>query len=111
MRMKAGFLAGFAVGYVLGTKAGQERYQQIVEAARRLLDAPEAQRLNGGERSWATRSDRMTGSAGPPPGYEIDDTPPYEQEEGSEGDQEQQTGTSKAVGQALDVETTRTVDR
>ena len=33
MRFKSGFLVGLSTGYVLGTKAGQERYQQIVDAA------------------------------------------------------------------------------
>ena len=47
MRFKAGFTAGFAAGYVLGAKAGQERYRQIVEAARSLRENPGVQRLTG----------------------------------------------------------------
>jgi hypothetical protein len=34
-------------GYVLGTKAGQERYQQIVDAVGRLRENPSVQRLTG----------------------------------------------------------------
>ena len=47
MRFKSGFLVGLGAGYVLGTKAGQERYQQIVDAASRLRENPGVQRLTG----------------------------------------------------------------
>ena len=47
MRFKAGFTAGFAAGYVLGAKAGQERYQQIVDTASKLRENPGVQRLTG----------------------------------------------------------------
>jgi hypothetical protein len=45
MRFKSGFLVGLGAGYVLGTKAGQERYQQIVDAASKLRENPGVQRL------------------------------------------------------------------
>ena len=47
MRFKSGFLVGLGAGYVLGTKAGQERYQQIVDAAGKLRENPGVQRLTG----------------------------------------------------------------
>jgi hypothetical protein len=47
MRFKSGFLVGMGAGYVLGTKAGQERYQQIVDAADKLRQNPSVQRLTG----------------------------------------------------------------
>ena len=47
MRFKSGFLVGMGAGYVLGTKAGQERYQQIVDAAGKLRQNPSVQRLTG----------------------------------------------------------------
>jgi sirohydrochlorin ferrochelatase len=47
MRFKSGFLVGLGAGYVLGTKAGQERYQQIVDAAGKLRENPSVQRLTG----------------------------------------------------------------
>ena len=51
MRFKSGFLVGLSAGYVLGTKAGQERYQQIVDAASnaagKLKENPGVQRLTG----------------------------------------------------------------
>jgi hypothetical protein len=47
MRFKWGFLAGLGAGYVFGAKAGQERYQQIVNAAGKLRENPGVQRLTG----------------------------------------------------------------
>ncbi|HEX7147487.1 MAG TPA: hypothetical protein VL330_00595 [Actinomycetes bacterium] len=47
MRFKSGFLVGLSAGYVLGTKAGQERYQQIVDATSKLRENPGVQRLTG----------------------------------------------------------------
>jgi hypothetical protein len=47
MRFKSGFLVGLSAGYVLGTKAGQERYQQIVDAASKVKENPGVQRLTG----------------------------------------------------------------
>jgi hypothetical protein len=47
MRFKSGFLVGLGAGYVLGTKAGQERYEQIVGAAKQLRENPGVQRLTG----------------------------------------------------------------
>ena len=48
MRFKSGFLVGLSAGYVLGTKAGQERYQQIVGAASKLMENSQTgQRLAG----------------------------------------------------------------
>ena len=37
------FAAGAAVGYVLGTKAGREKYQQIVDGARNFGQTPAVQ--------------------------------------------------------------------
>jgi hypothetical protein len=34
------FAVGVAVGYVLGTRAGRERYEQIVEQARKVAGSP-----------------------------------------------------------------------
>ncbi|AGZ38488.1 hypothetical protein [Actinoplanes friuliensis] len=34
------FATGLAVGYVLGSRAGRERYEQIVAAARKAQDHP-----------------------------------------------------------------------
>jgi hypothetical protein len=45
MKFRSGLLVGLGAGYVLGTKAGRERYQQIVEATRAFMDNPGMQRL------------------------------------------------------------------
>jgi hypothetical protein len=37
------FLLGAAVGYVLGTRAGRERYEQIVRAYHGLMEHPAVQ--------------------------------------------------------------------
>ena len=42
---KTGLIAGFAAGYVLGTKAGRERYEQILEAVKGVSANPGVQRL------------------------------------------------------------------
>jgi hypothetical protein len=47
MRFKSGFLVGLGAGYVLGAKAGEERYQQIMDAAGKLRENPGVQRLTG----------------------------------------------------------------
>jgi hypothetical protein len=47
MRFKSGFMVGLGAGYVLGSKAGQERYDQIVGAAKQLRENPGVQRLTG----------------------------------------------------------------
>jgi hypothetical protein len=47
MRFKWGFLAGLGAGYVFGAKAGQERYQQIADAAGKVWENPGVQRLTG----------------------------------------------------------------
>jgi len=47
MKFKSGFLVGLGAGYVLGAKAGEERYQKIVDAARSLRENPGVQRLTG----------------------------------------------------------------
>ncbi|MGH3663600.1 MAG: hypothetical protein ACRDT8_11890 [Micromonosporaceae bacterium] len=47
MRGKAVFLAGVAIGYVLGAKAGRERYEQIMRAARTVRANPTVQEAAG----------------------------------------------------------------
>lgn len=41
------FLLGVATGYVLGSRAGRQRYEQIVRAYRRLVDHPMVQGAAG----------------------------------------------------------------
>jgi hypothetical protein len=44
MRYKAMFVAGLAVGFVAGTRAGRERYDQMVRLARRAAGSPQVQK-------------------------------------------------------------------
>ena len=44
MRYRATFLAGLAVGFVVGTRAGRERYEQMVKLARKAVENPTVQK-------------------------------------------------------------------
>jgi hypothetical protein len=55
MRGKVTFVAGFAIGYVLGSKAGRERYEQIVRAVRRVQASPTVQEATGLVQAQTTR--------------------------------------------------------
>jgi cell division septum initiation protein DivIVA len=43
MGYRAMFIVGFAVGFVVGTRAGRERYEQMVKYARQTADSPAVQ--------------------------------------------------------------------
>lgn len=45
--MKPSFLLGIAIGYVLGTRAGRERYEDIVAMARRVAGSQTVQSTAG----------------------------------------------------------------
>lgn len=40
MRYRLTFIAGLALGYVLGTRAGRERYEQLMRSARQVAQNP-----------------------------------------------------------------------
>ena len=44
MRYRATFLAGLAVGFVAGTRAGRERYEQMMKLARKVVESPAVQK-------------------------------------------------------------------
>jgi hypothetical protein len=48
------FAAGFATGYVVGTRAGRERYEQIVKLARQAAEHPAVQQAAGVVQAQAT---------------------------------------------------------
>ena len=51
-----GFVAVLATGYVLGTKAGRERYEQIVGTARAVVSHPATKSvIDAGRRKVAER--------------------------------------------------------
>ena len=47
MRGKLIFITGVGVGYVLGTRAGRERFDQMVAQARRFWESPTVQEAVG----------------------------------------------------------------
>ena len=47
MRGRVMFVGGLAIGYLLGSKAGRERYDQIVGAARKFWESPTVQEAAG----------------------------------------------------------------
>jgi len=47
MRGKMMFLAGAAAGFVLGTRAGREKYEQMMTTARKAMDNPTVQETTG----------------------------------------------------------------
>lgn len=44
---KLAFILGLAVGYVLGTKAGRQRYEQLLRSWRQVRDNPTVQGAAG----------------------------------------------------------------
>jgi hypothetical protein len=61
MRYRLTFLVGLAVGYVLGTRAGRERYEQMVKTARKVADNPTVQRTT---RAAGAKATELTKAAG-----------------------------------------------
>jgi hypothetical protein len=47
MRYRLAFMTGFGAGYVLGSRAGRERYEQIMRLARKAADNPAVQQAAG----------------------------------------------------------------
>ena len=55
MIKKLMFVAGAGVGYVLGTRAGREKYNELVSKARKVADRPEVQEMTQAVKSEANR--------------------------------------------------------
>ncbi len=55
MRGKLLFLGGLATGFVLGTRAGREKYDELMQAARRVKDNPTVQETAGVVQEQASR--------------------------------------------------------
>ena len=55
MRGKLLFLGGLAAGFVLGTRAGREKYEQLVQAARKVKENPTVQEAAGVVQEQANR--------------------------------------------------------
>jgi hypothetical protein len=61
MRYRLTFLVGLAVGYVVGTRAGRERYEQMVKAARKVAENPTVQQTARNAGSKATEFTKAAG--------------------------------------------------
>ncbi|MDT4989852.1 MAG: hypothetical protein QOI74_3946 [Micromonosporaceae bacterium] len=55
MRGKMMFIAGLGAGFVLGTRAGREKYEELVQAARKVRDNPTVQEAAGVVQEQATK--------------------------------------------------------
>ena len=53
MRYRFVFAVGLGVGYLLGTRAGRERYEQLVKLARKAADSPAFQQAAGAVQAQA----------------------------------------------------------
>ena len=54
MRYRFVFAVGLGVGYVLGTRAGRERYEQLVKLAHKAADSPAVQQAAGAVQAQAS---------------------------------------------------------
>ena len=55
------FVVGFAAGYVVGTRAGRERYEQMVKYSRKVADSPAVQKAT---RTAGSMASGLTKAAG-----------------------------------------------
>jgi hypothetical protein len=55
MRGKLWFIGGLAAGFVLGARAGREKYEEIVQQARKVMDHPTVQEAKGTAQAQAGR--------------------------------------------------------
>ena len=61
MRTRVTFLAGLAVGFVFGTRAGRERYEQMVKLTRQAADSPAVRNATRTARATATSLTKAAG--------------------------------------------------
>jgi hypothetical protein len=54
MRTRITFLTGFAAGFVAGTRAGRERYEQMVKLGRKAVENPAVRRATRAAGAKAT---------------------------------------------------------
>ena len=61
MRRRITFLMGFAVGFVAGTRAGRERYEQMVKLGRKVAEHPAVQKAT---RATGAKAAELSKAAG-----------------------------------------------
>jgi len=67
MGFKTGLIIGFGAGYVLGTKAGRERYEQIMESVNEATARPEVQDLVAKGKGLMDKANEMGRNQGETP--------------------------------------------
>jgi hypothetical protein len=55
MRGKLMFLGGLAAGFVIGARAGREKYEELVQTARKIKESPTVQEAAGVVQEQANR--------------------------------------------------------
>jgi hypothetical protein len=61
MRTRITFLAGFAAGFVAGTRAGRERYEQMVKLGRKAVEHPAVRQATRAAGAKATELSKTAG--------------------------------------------------
>ena len=56
MRGKLMFLGGLAAGFVLGSRAGRQAYEELVETAKKVKESPTVQEAAGVVQAQATKA-------------------------------------------------------
>jgi hypothetical protein len=56
------FVAGFAAGFIAGTRAGREKYDQMVKMAKAAADSPTVQQAAGTIQAQASTAAQKVGS-------------------------------------------------
>jgi hypothetical protein len=59
---RATFVVGLAVGFIIGSRAGRERYDQIVKYTRKAAESPQAQRAGQVISAKATDLSKVAGA-------------------------------------------------
>ena len=60
--MKPSAIAALGAGYVLGTRAGHQRYEQLHEAARKMVGELDVSSIRSGLETLTTRLEQYAGA-------------------------------------------------
>jgi phage terminase large subunit-like protein len=90
MRYKAMFVAGLVVGFIAGTRAGRERYDQMVRLARQAAGSPQMQKATAKTTDLAKAAAPKLVDAAKQAGQQAADRLPFTG--GKDGDAEAPSG-------------------